>query len=170
MTITVENGSNVTGANSYVTHTELAAYAALRNVTLTTVQADREALLIAAMDWLNQYANRWKGNRTNNVQALEWPRRNVILYDAGPYLDQNTIPAELKNLQMTVALAAISVDLLPNHEVGQKGAVIEETVHGAVTVRYENSGKLMRLPAVTSAEAFLGVLLRRSGLLSVGRA
>lgn len=169
MTITVEDGSIVADANSYVTHEELAAYAALRGVSLSADQSVREILLIKAMDWLDQYANRWKGDRTDDDQVLEWPRINVVLYDSGPYLGQNTIPAELKNLQMTVALAAIDVTLLPTHDIGQKGSVIEETVHGAVTLKYENTGKLMRLPAVTSAEAFLGVLLKSAGRLRVIR-
>jgi len=167
MTIIVEDGSIVANANSYATAAELSAYADLRGVTIST---DESVLLIKAMDWLDQYANRWKGDRTDDDQVLEWPRINVILYDAGPYLGQNTIPAELKNLQMTVALAAADVNLLPTHDIGQKGSVIEETVHGAVTLRYENTGKLMRLPAVTSAEAFLSVLLKSAGRLRVIRA
>lgn len=163
MAITVEDGSIVANANSYVDHTELAAYATLRGVTLSADQTTREQLLIKAMDWLDQYANKWKGLRTSNSQVLEWPRANVILYDNGPYLDQNTIPQELKNLQMTVALAAIDVSLLPTHDISRKGQVIREKVD-VLEVEYANSGKVMRLPAVTSADALLGVLLRRSGL------
>lgn len=169
MAIIVEDGSIVANANSYVDHTELAAYATLRGVTLSAVQATREQYLIQAMDWLDQFTNKWKGVRTDDDQALEWPRTNVILYDSGPYLDPNTIPAELKNLQMTVALAAIDVTLLPTHDVGQKGAVIREKVD-VIEVAYENSGKLMRLPAVTSATAYLSVLLRSAGRLNVIRA
>lgn len=163
MTITVEDGTIVANANSYVDHEELAAYAALRGVTLSAVQADREVLLIKAMDWLDQYANQWKGTRTSTTQALEWPRYGVRLYSGQPYLDQNTIPAELKNLQMTVALAAIDVTLLPTHDTTRKGQVIREKVD-VLEVAYSDPGKLMRLPAVTSAEAFLAVLLARSGL------
>lgn len=169
MALVVEDGTIVSGANTYASHTELAAYAALRGVTLTSDQDEREQLLVKAMDWLDQFANRWKGNRTDDDQELEWPRYGVILYDGGPYLDQNTIPAELKNLQMTVALAAISVDLLPTHDITRKGQVVREKVD-VLEVEYTNTGKVMRLPAITSADAFLGVLLRGAGRLSVVRA
>lgn len=169
MAIIVEDGTIVSGANSYVAHTDLADYATLRGVTLSAVQATREVLLIKAMDWLGQYANRWKGVRTDDDQALEWPRANVILYDSGPYLDQNTIPAELKNLQMTVALAAIDVTLLPTHDITRQGPIVREKVD-VLEIEYANTGKVMRLPAVTSTEAYLGVLLRGAGRLTVVRA
>ena len=52
MALIIEDGSIVSGANSYAAHTDLADYAALRDVALTTDQGEREALLVKAMDAL----------------------------------------------------------------------------------------------------------------------
>jgi len=160
MTIVVEDGSIVSGANSYAEHTDLAAYAELRGVTLTAVQADREALLIKAMDAL--YGRPWKGCRVSTEQELEWPRANVDR--DGQILAHDEIPRELFYGQLALAIAAIDNDLTPTQPAQGKGPVIEERVEGAVTVKYANSGRVLNVAAAADADALLKVLERRSGL------
>ena len=46
MALIIENGTNVAGANSYATLTEILAFAALRGVTLSAVDATLEILAI----------------------------------------------------------------------------------------------------------------------------
>ena len=98
MTITVEDGSIVSGANSYVTEAELTAYATARGVTLTT---GAEQLLIEAMDYIE--AQSFIGTKKTATQALQWPRDNV--YVDGYYIESTTIPNDLKTAQKATALA-----------------------------------------------------------------
>lgn len=98
MTITVEDGTVVSGANSYVTVAELEAYAEIRGNSITL---DKEIVLIKAMDWIE--AQLYKGDKLLCDQVLEWPRVNVILRPCC-YVESNEIPTALKQFQMSVAL------------------------------------------------------------------
>lgn len=98
MTIVVEDGSLVSGANSYVTEAELSAYATARGTTLST---DTEQLLIQAMDYIESLE--FKGFKWTADQALQWPRAGV--YIDSYLIDADEIPTELKNGLMQVAMA-----------------------------------------------------------------
>lgn len=160
MALIIEDGTEVTSANSYASYADFVAYGLIRGVTVTAVQADGEALLIEAMDAL--YGRPWKGSRVTTTQSLEWPRTSV--YRDGQLLDFTEIPRELSYGQMALALGAIDNTLMPTQPAQGKGAVIEERVEGAVTVKYANSGRVLSVAAVADAEALLRVLERNSGL------
>ncbi len=98
MAIVVETGSIVNGANSYVSETELTTYAIARGITLV---GDEEELLINAMDYIESLA--FIGLKWTRDQDLKWPRSDVWI--DGYYIDSDTIPNELKNGQMAVAIA-----------------------------------------------------------------
>ncbi len=98
MTITVEDGTQVTDANSYVDETDLEAYAAARGITLVT---DSEQLLIIAMDYVESLV--YKGIKVTKTQSLQWPRTGVYL--DGYAVDNDEIPKELKNGLMECAIA-----------------------------------------------------------------
>lgn len=98
-TITVETGSQVSGANSYVTAAELDTYADERGKTISGTQQD---LLIQAMDYLE--AQNFIGTRRSfDDQPLQWPRYDAII--DGHLLNNNEIPTLLKEAQMAVALS-----------------------------------------------------------------
>lgn len=105
MALIVEDGSIVTGANSYVSTTDLTTYATARGVTLV---ADEEQLLIKAMDYIESL--RFKGVKRTQDQALQWPRINVVIDNYT--FDSDAIPQELINGQCEVAIA-IDQDLDP---------------------------------------------------------
>jgi len=98
MTITVEDGSIVTGANSYVSEADLTTYATARGITLTT---DAEQLLIRAMDYIESLS--YKGDKFTRDQPLQWPRDGVVV--DGYVVDADEIPNELKNGLMETAIA-----------------------------------------------------------------
>lgn len=108
MAIVVEDGTRVTGANSYVTEAELTTYATARGITIT---GDTEELLIKAMDYLESLE--YKGIKVAFDQALQWPRADVYIDD---YLvDIDEIPYELKKAEYEVALSIdAGVDPLAN--------------------------------------------------------
>ena len=160
MALVIEDGTEVSGANSYASYAELVAFALLRGVTITATQADGEALLLKGMDAL--YGRPWQGSRVTITQDLAFPRTGV--YRDGILLDYESIPSELTDGQMLLAMAAVDNTLMPVQPAQGKGAVIEERVEGAVTIKYASSGRSLSTAAVSDAEALLSVLERRSGL------
>ncbi len=99
MAIVVEDGTIVEGANSYVSTTELTAFASARSITLT---AGAETLLIQAMDYIESLS--YQGAKRNFTdQPLQWPRVNV--YIDGWYNSVDHIPQQLKDGLCHVAIA-----------------------------------------------------------------
>ena len=110
-TIIIEDGTVVSGANSYVTEAELTTYAADRGITLT---AATDVLLIKAMDYIESLS--FIGTKYSKGQALQWPRSNV--YIDGFYFVPTIIPPALQTGQIATALA-IDSDNGPLATVGR---------------------------------------------------
>lgn len=161
--LTIENGSIVAGAVSYASAADLVAFAALRGEAVPATEAEQEALLIKAMDALQGRA--WKGCRISDTQPLEWPRSGVTR--DSQTLPSDQIPRELFYAQLSLALAAQTTTLQPIAEANAKGAVIEETVSGAVTLKYANNANVLPVAADARADALLRVLTHRAGLFAV---
>ena len=108
MTLLIEDGTGVVGANSYLTVAELRAYAVLRGLTLPTVDSEVEALLVKACDYLELKS--YIGDRASDEQGLSWPRTSI--YDpTWKYTDK--IPTCLKTAQSLLAVEAINGELSP---------------------------------------------------------
>lgn len=100
MTIIVEDGTIVSGANSYVSEAEFATFYGARNITLSG-DFTAEQLLILAMDYIESL--NYIGIKRQYTQGLQWPRTNVVI--DGYYQDIDIIPTELKNGLMQTAIA-----------------------------------------------------------------
>lgn len=98
MALIVEDGTVVTGANTYVAEAEFTAWALGRAVTIT---GETGAALLMAMDYLETLP--FIGARYSKEQSLQWPRENVYI-DSFNYL-RTEIPDDLKQLQFVVALS-----------------------------------------------------------------
>jgi len=96
--IVVEDGTVVTGANSYVTEAELTAYATARNVTLTGAT---DELIVQAMDYIEGLS--YIGVKSTSAQPLQFPRYNVVV--DGYLIETATILQILKDGQMEAAIA-----------------------------------------------------------------
>lgn len=120
MPLVIENGSNVAGANSYATRTEIIAYAALRGVAIAD-EAATDVLGIKAMDYIER--QKYKGVPTYGApgitQPLQFPR-DEIEYE-GEWLDAEAIPPMLKNAQCEASmLISQGIDLEPNRAAEQQ--------------------------------------------------
>lgn len=98
MALVIEDGTQVLGANSYVTGTELATYGTARGITFT---GDKEVLLTEAMTYLESL--NYKGDKLTKAQPLQFPRTSLMI--DGFYIDIDEIPQLLKDLQCEVAIA-----------------------------------------------------------------
>ena len=80
MALTVEDGTIVANADSYITLADADAYHAARGMTLwaTMSEAEREQALRRATDYMVQnFRLRWRGTRVDSEQSLDWPRNWV---------------------------------------------------------------------------------------------
>ena len=110
----------------YATTSDLSAYADARGVTLTQ---DESVTLTRALDWLE--LNVFQGRKTDPPQPLEWPRTGV----SGVASDE--IPARIVTAQQVCALI---YDAGGDPLAAITPRVTQETVFGAVSVSYSDSG------------------------------
>ena len=100
MALEVEDGTGKTNSESFISVAECASYLSARgNDTFGNLADDtlkEEALRRATRYLQTQYRGRWKGRRTDDEQALDWPRSWVIDRD-GFGIDGDVIPQAIKD-------------------------------------------------------------------------
>lgn len=105
MTLIIEDGSIVSGANSYITIDEYAAWADARfgadRDAAPACDADVEALVFRAMDYFE--AQSFQGVKVSSTQSLQWPRYGVSIDDYA--VDSDSIPNEVKQSIYELAYA-----------------------------------------------------------------
>lgn len=158
MAIVVEDGTGTPGANSYVDVVALRDYAGLRGVVLPDDDTACEVLLIKAMDFLE--SKKYIGRPTSDTQSLSWPRKCAITTD-GLEFDTDEIPAMLKKAQCQAAIESMSYSLMPSAAAGTKGAVMSESVYGAVSRTYaQPSTATSLIPYTPLLTSLISSLLR----------
>lgn len=167
MSLTVEDGTIVAEADSYVSVADYRAFAAKYAVTLPVADGDCEAQLRKAADYLMQYEDRFVGDRADEEQVLSWPRANATIN--GFEIEDDVIPKQLKNAQMQAALEInAGSTLLPSSDGKQvkrfKVDVIEKEYMTA-----QDSGGTSGVPSFASVNVWLDQLLEAGGVLGVVR-
>ena len=171
MSLIVETGAIVAGAESYATVAQFKTYstnfgfnyAALSDTNIEV------ALRQATLYLTQQYRTLWKGVRRLATQSLDWPRAGVSTepvtygqhYSARYIVPPDTVPTEVVNACIIMAQkASAGVDLFPDGT--QK--TTQETI-GPITVKYtDGSPQRVQYDAV---ESLLAVLLTSVGGVSV---
>ena len=159
--LVVENGSIVTGANTYATIAEYIAYAANRGVTVTDTDAYKIQLIKAA-DYIGSKENQLKGDTVEKAQPLSFPRNNLTDIDGWSY-NNDEIPYRVKETQMSLALDLEAGEDLYNKSQSSAQGIKRERVEGAVEVEYAISNST-RIPYSSRSNALLASLLRFNGL------
>lgn len=162
MALIIEDGTGRADAQSYASVEMLKAYAKARGVSVPTNNSDCEALLLRAMDYMR--GKEYVGDRATKAQALDWPRVNVVV-DGFPFASTE-LPRQVEQAQCALAIAAQTVDLLPNTPANTSGPVSERTI-GPITTKYANTGRISQVPAIASADVILRTILKRNGLFAV---
>lgn len=162
--ITVEDGSNVANANSYVSVADARTYAANRGVTLPVDNDAVAAMLIQASDYLETKACDYQGVPTyiDPPQSLAWPRTGVVINCTD--FPSNAIPRQLiaAQCQLVFAIQA-GVALFPN--ITPADYVTEETV-GPITTKYADPTKIglgNMSPILSAVDALLANLFAPCG-------
>ena len=145
MSLIVEDGSMVTGAESYLSVVEADAYFKNRGNVLWDGLGliKREQALRQATDYLEIACHgNWRGRRTSLFQPLSWPRVDVA--DDGFQHPLDSIPKALKQACAELAVRAAEGPLLADREQG----VVREKV-GPLEVEYDtNSSQQKRFTIV----------------------
>lgn len=143
MALIVEDGSLVSGADSYVTLAEFKAWADKRGISYGTDEAVTQQIY-RAMDYIESLD--FIGEKSDENQSLQWPRDQVII--DGYYIDSDEMPPELKVAVYESIKAEIDGD---SRMTASERRTISEKV-GELQVTYANNADVKRsIPAVHKA-------------------
>ena len=157
MTLTV-------GTNSYCTLEELRAYALARGVTLSTTDSTVEVYAIKAMDYIEARRDKFQGYKTDDDQALQFPRE--YLYIDGALIDNDVVPDVVKNAQSQLVIDQHNgVDITPNH-TSSSLPVIQKTV-GPLTTKYSDKWGANTTPYLAKVNDLLKPVYKNTGMMSV---
>ena len=162
MPITVEDGTGVSGANSYISVDDATTYFLDRaNSDWSTSTGDKAAALIRATTAIDSiYRSRFPGYRTNfRDQELEWPRTNA--YDAeGILIDSTEIPQEILDATCEAALRELSTAYSLQPDLA-RGGRIRSIRAGSVAIDYDASAN-----PYTTYSVIDGILAKLLGAVS----
>ena len=135
MAFVVEDGTGLSTATSYIAVLDADAYFSdVGNATwAAALTADKQAALIRATRAVDQYGGTsFRGYKSSDTQALEWPRTDA--YDDYDYA-LTLVPKAVKNATCEAALIELGTSGALTPTISG-GSIVEERVEGAVTVRY----------------------------------
>ena len=170
MALIVETGAIVPGAESYISVADCDIYHGNRNNALWTgATAVKEAALRKATSYIdNKYLPRWLGFRKEYNQPLRWPRGGVPVADSAlgslAYLDNDTIPPQLKDATCEAAIRFLSGDLAPDLKRGGRVSSINV---GGIQQSFEQGASPNTLYQII--DQLLAPLLAQSGGITLVR-
>jgi hypothetical protein len=164
MALIVEDGTIVTGAESYISVADADAYFSARGNAAwaaLTPTATKEAALRKATDYMTgRYGLRWKGDRVSELQALDWPRSSA--YANGFLIDSGSVPVAVQRACAELAVRASSDDLAPD-----VGAQVKQEVVGPISVTYADGARQDTRYALV--DSMLAAYLKGAGQIPVVR-
>jgi hypothetical protein len=160
MAITVEDGSIVSGANSYVSLADARAYALARGAALPVGDPEAEAIVLKAMDFLESFDARFKGDRVERDQPLSWPRSGVVI--EGWSWSSDEIPRQVLNAELAL-IVEINAGEDPFNPAPAATAQTRKKV-GPIEVEYANPGQVSKVQKASPSMKLINLLLTHSGL------
>lgn len=168
MSLVKEDGSIVSGANTYADKTDLTTYASARGISIPGTDAAKEKLLVLAMDAVESLETTFLGMRVDGDQELSWPRTDPCNEDGSITLGNGqSAPSDEIPKQLLAAQCQLACDLQTNSyfAVSDGKFVVEETV-GPLTTRYaagDQGGGDGSVVNFQKFEALLSVLQKAGG-------
>lgn len=164
MTIIVEDGSNVTGANSYVSLVDARAILIPLGQDLDLDDAIAEQQILNAARYIEAFRQSFKGWKRNGIQSMQWPRFGVSIDDSS--IGSDIIPQDLIDSQVFAAYEYAQGQTLQPSSPGQ--SVASEEVVGAVKVSYFDKGAIDGSPTLVRVNDSLNPLLKSDGFTMFG--
>lgn len=148
MSIIIEDGTIVEGANSYIDDAYLVSYATKRGLVLPDLLADREILIYNSMDYIETMSAQLKGSIVSEDQPLSFPRKGI--YVNGFLLSEGKIPENIKKAQAQVAFESSVTDLFSDND----GTNVKKEKLGPLETEYFFGGS-SSLPKFKLVELYL---------------
>lgn len=132
--LTIEDGTIVADADSYVTIANVATHATRYGHTWAGTDEAKEQAILRAMTFIEDSESLFRGHRVSSAQELSWPREYVPDARGTGYLASDAIPKGIKNAVMEAAVleSASPFSLLQS----------ELTVTGKIVRKREKVGPL----------------------------
>jgi hypothetical protein len=162
VTIIVEDGTGVTGAEAYISVSDADAYFVARSNTAWAAldTPTKESCLRKGCDYL-EGIYKWKGMRATSTQTLSWPRQCVVV--DGVSVSSDAVPVAVSRANAELALRASAGELAADEST----QVTRETV-GPITVEYQAGAR--QNPRYVSIDAMLAAYTMGGGQVAVVRA
>lgn len=163
ITIVVETGAGVAGANSYQDRAAVRAFAAARGVTLSIDDDVVGAQLVKASDWLQARESSFIGVRSHvppdePLQPLAWPRKDDGCGCAAADLDPLAVPVGIVQAQAFLVMAQFSgFDISPT--LTASSLVTREKV-GPLEVQYATPTLETLTPQIANVDGLLEPFIR----------
>lgn len=147
MALIVEDGSIVSGANSYVSAADTTTYLTLRDIE--TAVSDGQ--LVRGADYVNAFRKLFKGYKlTATDSSMQWPRSYVEI--DGFLLPDDKIPQCVKDAQIQVALE-IALDrdphiTQPQRPIKKEKLDVLEVEYDTTASPYESVYKYQKIRAL----------------------
>jgi hypothetical protein len=140
-TITVEDGTIVANANSYVSVADADAYFTSMNDTdwsaTTVTTTHKQVALLRAMPYLEELS--WKGTTVSGVdQSLQWPRQDVYDRD-NTLLEEDYVPNGIKLAQYEAAIRVLDDREILQPDEYRGGKIISSSIVGSIATVYKRS-------------------------------
>lgn len=161
MPLVVETGAGLPDADSYASIEQASSYFTSFGFPSWAAGAvgDQEAALRRSTTYIDlAFASRWPGERTNGrVQALAWPRANVVSSSGVP-IAPDEVPREVVAATLEVARREFArpFSLMPS----QPPTAVKRSVSvGPISVQYADAQGRTWPPALDTIEALLREVL-----------
>lgn len=146
VTLVVEDGTNVPGANTYVSAESLIEYCESRDIALPAEESDVIKLILRSMDYLESFECEFQGARKFETQPLSFPRINLFINERPVEMPTQLVPI------LAQMSGALNLGFDPWAVTSNTDLVTEETV-GPITTKFADpvalgNGTGMRLHAV----------------------
>jgi len=164
MALTVEDGTGLPDADSYVSVAEADAYNEDFAITAWAGRslASKEAALRRATRYIDASRFPYRGSRASATQARQWPRQGASERN-GPKIGNTTVPRAIKEAVLAISNHAAENDL---EGVLERGGMVKSESVGSISVTYADGA-----PAGStfeSVENLIGHLLRDYSLNGAG--
>lgn len=139
MAFIVEDGTGVTGANSYVTLQYLYDYLTSRGLPGYDPSGEdpggqteiEQGKIVIATTYVDSKYN-WPGTRKSRTQGLQWPRENATDRD-GLDISDDSVPIEVKNAVCEAYLVYDELNLALD-----RGGMVQSVTVGPISETYMN--------------------------------
>ena len=157
MAFTVEDGTGVTGANSYQGLTPFRDHHTDRGViTASYTDSQVQGALVQASDYIDKrFGKRFRGMRRKNTQGLEWPRIDAQDNDDYPL---DGVPSQLAKATNEYALLALQFNRNlappPGNEFSTVDPPTGNVTTQAVKAKTEQVGPIQESTEYGTSETF----------------